>query len=491
MDLLGANFQVDGEMNGLPLLLLASTVGMDFGWQPAKDNPNMLEYIVQLSPEEIQLLNSGQEELFSGIPQELKGRIDRVVIRMGREKLPQVPSLEKLRTMASVAGNPSILNAGGSATGTSLSVPSMGVGSALSPVGGGLSTIDPPRTLEPPRNLSTFPGSNSPAPTPPLNYPGNYDLLGSGLYEDMLRQGTMPPGTSTSGTLADSGSGIPAMNVSQLGASGGGSPPSGLSGGSTLPTDPRITYAPPSNLGSPHSPTTPPNNNAILPRDNNGTFLGGGSAASGGGSVLPSGGQTLPAGGWTPANPQLANTQPTNNQGIGGNLGPRGTATGSPVGFNSNSVSGNTLGGNPQMLNPNNGSFVNNTASGNPQFSGMGNNSAANPNRGGVAGGGATGGGALNSNFGTNPTLIASSNTSNTPLGASSSVADDEASPSAAVTDEANAPAAMSNSNWEKVLQILFILSVVMNFYLGVHLHKLVLRYRTLLASVRASTTGA
>ena len=62
-------------MNGLPLLLLASTVGMDFGWQPAVDNPNMLEYIIQLSPEEVQLLNSGKEELFSGIPQTPAGTL--------------------------------------------------------------------------------------------------------------------------------------------------------------------------------------------------------------------------------------------------------------------------------------------------------------------------------------------------------------------------------------------------------------------------------
>jgi hypothetical protein len=77
-------------------------------------------------------------------------------------------------------------------------------------------------------------------------------------------------------------------------------------------------------------------------------------------------------------------------------------------------------------------------------------------------------------------------------LGASSSFDDDELSASAdkaETTDETSA--AISASNWEKVLQILFILSVVLNFYLGVHLHKLLLRYRTLLSSVRASATIA
>lgn len=107
--------------------------------------------------------------------------------------------------------------------------------------------------------------------------------------------------------------------------------------------------------------------------------------------------------------------------------------------------------------------------------------------------------------FGTNPTLIASSNTGShsagvNPVGsgsgtggqgASSALEDDELSASADKAETAETSNALSASNWEKVLQILFILSVVLNFYLGVHLHKLLLRYRTLLSSVRASATVA
>lgn len=476
-------------MNGLPLLLLATTVGMDFGWQPAVDNPNMLEYIIQLSPEEVQLLNSGKEELFSGIPQELKGRIDRVVIRMGREKLPQEPSLEKLRTMAAVGGNPSILNAGGSAAGTPLAAPSIASSSPLSSAGG-LATIDPPRTLP------SFGSSGSPAPAPPITYNGNYDVLGSGAYEDLLRRGTMPPNTlpdvGNASNIADN-TGIPAVPVNQLGNGGTG----------TLPTDPRTTFSGAGTGGFANVPTTPPSNNpAILPRDNAGAGFvpQGGMAGTAGGNLLPggnNGGSTLPAGGWGSANNTASGANP-----------PRGTATGAPVGFNNNSMAGNTLGNNPNILPSGNGSNFNNApvtmASNTGGYTGGG---AQYPPTGGNVGGTSTGagfGGAGNTNqptrlppggntqFGTNPTLIASSSSGNNAQGASSSFEDDELSPSEKkdATEDAEV-AAVSASNWEKVLQILFILSVVLNFYLGVHLHKLLLRYRTLLSSVRASATVA
>lgn len=477
-------------MNGLPLLLLASTVGMDFGWQPAVDNPNMLEYIIQLSPEEVQLLNSGKEELFSGIPQELKGRIDRVVIRMGREKLPQEPSLEKLRTMAAVGGNPSILNAGGSAAGTSLGAPPT-LGNAP-PLGaqGGLATIDPPRTLP------SF-GSGSPAPAPPITYSGNYDALASGAFEDLLRRGTMPPNTlapsnSTSivERMSDNG-GIPAVPVNQTGAGGAGS---------TLPTDPRSSFAGGGFSGG-NAPTTPPSNSNIFPREGAGTgFVGASGAntpAAANNPILPAGngqGTTLPAGGWgsTAANP------------------PRGTNTGAPVGFNNNSVAGNSLGNNPSLLaqgnggnfgNPpvtmasNQGNFGGAPANYPPTGSNMGTGNLGNGNTGGfVASGNGGNSGRLpsggGSNFSTSPTLVASSNPSGS-LGASSSFEDEDVSPSEKTEAGDETETSISASNWEKVLQILFILSVVLNFYLGVHLHKLLLRYRTLLSSVRASATVA
>jgi hypothetical protein len=215
-----------------------------------------------------------------------------------------------------------------------------------------------------------------------------------------------------------------------------------------------------------------------LPREgNNGGFFGAnGNSASGNNLNGNNGGANLPAGGWGSAtNPASTAANP-----------PRGTSAGAPVGFNNNSMAGNTLGNNPNILPSNNGANFNGSpvtmASNNGGFIGA-------PTQYPPSGG--------NTQFGTNPTLIASSNSGNNlpgsgSLGASSSFDDDELSASAdkaETTDETSA--AISASNWEKVLQILFILSVVLNFYLGVHLHKLLLRYRTLLSSVRASATIA
>jgi len=456
-------------MNGLPLFLLASTVSMDFGWQPAVDNPNMLEYIIQLSPEEVQLLNSGKEELFSGIPQELKGRIDRVVIRMGREKLPQEPSLEKLRTMAAIGGNPSILNAGGSAGGTTLSAPpSLASTAPLSPQGG-LTTIDPPK------RLPSFSSNNNITPAPPIAYGGNYDLLASGVYEDLLRQGTMPPTTQPYNVTPppinppDSfagNTGIPAIPVAQSGTT---NPPS------ILPTDPRLS-----------PPATNPSSTAntpIFPK------LNGGNTA-------------LPAGGWasTSGNPQ--------NPAITGGDPPRTPQNGAAVGFNNNSLTGNNLGNNPSILpSGSNSNFVNSPAmtanngggfnAPQTQYLPSGGNNFANNQGNGYAGADNSilpnrlQPGNNNGQFGTSPTLIASSNPANGSAGITPSSEGEDISPSETndLSDEKAAIA--STSNWEKVLQILFILSIVLNFYLGVHLHKLLLRYRNLLSSVRASTTVA
>lgn len=456
-------------MNGLPLFLLASTVSMDFGWQPAVDNPNMLEYIIQLSPEEVQLLNSGKEELFSGIPQELKGRIDRVVIRMGREKLPQEPSLEKLRTMAAVGGNPSILNAGGSAGGTNLSAPpSLASTTPLSPQGG-LTTIDPPRTLP------SFSSNINTTPVVPIAFGGNYDLLASGVYEDLLRQGTMPPPTqpynanpppiNPPDSLAGN-NGIPAIPVVQSGTT---NPPS------ILPADPRL--APPAT-----TPNNPPNA-PIFPKLNGGNT-------------------TLPAGGWASTSGNIQNP-PAN----GGNP-PRTPQSGAAVGFNNNSLAGNTLGNNPSILpSGSNGNFVNAPATTSTNGAGFnapptqylpsgGNNFANNPGNGyaGVDNSilpNRIQPGNNNGQFGTSPTLIASSNPGSGSAGITPAMEDEDVSPSETNDLNDEKAALASASNWEKVLQILFILSIVLNFYLGVHLHKLLLRYRNLLSSVRASTTVA
>jgi hypothetical protein len=105
-------------MNGFKILLLlvastqvASTqvawaqaeVGKerDYGWA-INQADGVLEYIVQINPEKLLAMQqrsvkfpSGQETV-SNMPRELVGRASRVVVRIGNEILPRVPSLEQL-----------------------------------------------------------------------------------------------------------------------------------------------------------------------------------------------------------------------------------------------------------------------------------------------------------------------------------------------------------------------------------------------------------
>jgi hypothetical protein len=463
-------------MNGIPLLLLATTVGMDFGWQPASDNPNMLEYIVQLSPEEIQLLNTGKEELFSGIPRELKGRIDRVVIRMGREKLPQTPSLEQLRMTASVAGNPSILQAGGSNQGSPVVPSTPPVGTSPPANATGFSTIDPPKIL-PSTPLTTTgspPAFASPATSPAS---GSYDLLGSGAYEDLLK--TQAANASTGGPL------LPSNPSSFTNAA-----PSSINGssGQLLPSTVAGAAAPPTGTFSSAAIGAPNTTGQILPRDPVPT--------TGVQNPFPSTSanpNNLPNGGWASVNPAATGANGTNRP---------------PQGSVFNNFANGNMGNNPQIF-PTGSVQGNNPLPNNPQA----NNTVAynsNPQTQGYASGNINPAGNNNppqynnqpntppsTNWGP-PPAVNGNNTSfvsdrvPNPNGGLLNRVDNEESLSDKVAAEtAKVDAATSElkrSGWENILQVLFLLSIVVNFYLGVLMHKLVMRYRNLLASVRTSS---
>ena len=467
-------------MNGIPLLLLATTVGMDFGWQPASDNPNMLEYIVQLSPEEIQLLNTGKEELFSGIPRELKGRIDRVVIRMGREKLPQTPSLEQLRMTASVAGNPSILQAGGNNQGSPVLPSTPPVGASPSANATGFSTIDPPKILpSSPLNTAGSPPAFTSPTAPPAN--GSYDLLGSGAYEDLLK--TQAANVSTGGQLLPTN---PNTYTNPPPSSNGGS------SGQLLPSTLAGATAPPSGTFSSAVSGNPISSDQILPRDP--------APPAAGQNAFPSTSanpNNLPNGGWASVNPAATGVNPAAN---GSNRPPQGSV------FN-NFANGN-MGNNPQIF-PNGSVQGNNPLPNNPQS----NNTIAynsNPQAQGYASGNINPAGnnhpplfnnqpnpSPNTNWGP-PPAVNGNNTSfvsdrgpNPNGGLVNRVDDEESLSDKVVAETAKVDAAASElkrSGWENILQVLFLLSIVVNFYLGVLMHKLVLRYRNLLASVRTSS---
>jgi hypothetical protein len=72
-------------MLAIPLLLAASTMGVDYGWQRTADG--QWEYIVQVEPALLQNLAEG-ESIVSTMPAEMDG-VRRVVLKVGTEALPR------------------------------------------------------------------------------------------------------------------------------------------------------------------------------------------------------------------------------------------------------------------------------------------------------------------------------------------------------------------------------------------------------------------
>jgi hypothetical protein len=67
----------------------------DFGWQISEDG--VLEYIVQVTPQDAQIMMTKQLENPSDMPPELVGRATRIIFRIGTSVLPRTPSLEEIK----------------------------------------------------------------------------------------------------------------------------------------------------------------------------------------------------------------------------------------------------------------------------------------------------------------------------------------------------------------------------------------------------------
>lgn len=105
-------------MNGIKLLLLLMASAQvkagtesDFGWA-VNDKDGALEYIVQINPDKKRAMEqrsvafpNGQENV-SDMPAELVGRASRVVVRFGTEILPREPSLQELERMPRLFSQP-------------------------------------------------------------------------------------------------------------------------------------------------------------------------------------------------------------------------------------------------------------------------------------------------------------------------------------------------------------------------------------------------
>ena len=72
-------------MNGMLLLVAATSVGIDFGWEPGDDG--QLEYIIQIEPSLLEVMKSGavlSSEVFPDAP-----RVRRFRIQVGTDALPR------------------------------------------------------------------------------------------------------------------------------------------------------------------------------------------------------------------------------------------------------------------------------------------------------------------------------------------------------------------------------------------------------------------
>jgi len=101
-------------MLAIPLLLAASTLGVDYGWRRTADG--QWEYIVQVEPALLQNLVEG-ESIVSTMPSEMDG-VRRVVLKVGTETLPR-DRMPEVRRMAATTG--------GDTSGQSSSVPATAV----------------------------------------------------------------------------------------------------------------------------------------------------------------------------------------------------------------------------------------------------------------------------------------------------------------------------------------------------------------------------
>jgi len=78
-------------MGAAPVLIMLAAIGVDYGWQPdgtTSTRGDNIEYIVQISPDQLQQLQS-IGEITSSIDPAVQNRVSRIVVRVGTAKLPR------------------------------------------------------------------------------------------------------------------------------------------------------------------------------------------------------------------------------------------------------------------------------------------------------------------------------------------------------------------------------------------------------------------
>ncbi len=74
-------------MCGVTACLMASMLGVDYGWRPAEGGG--LEYIIQIEPEMLEDFSLGYD-VFSDVPAEVRGKIRSYRITVGKERPPRI-----------------------------------------------------------------------------------------------------------------------------------------------------------------------------------------------------------------------------------------------------------------------------------------------------------------------------------------------------------------------------------------------------------------
>jgi hypothetical protein len=93
------------------LLIMLAAVGVDYGWQPdgtTSPRGDNVEYIIQIPPDQLdQIKTIG--EITSSIDPEIQGRISKVIVRVGTDKLPR--DAGRAATVAAASGSSARSNA--------------------------------------------------------------------------------------------------------------------------------------------------------------------------------------------------------------------------------------------------------------------------------------------------------------------------------------------------------------------------------------------
>lgn len=96
-------------MGATPVLIMLAAVGVDYGWQPdgtTSSRGDNIEYIVQISPDQLQQIKS-IGEITSAIDPSVQGRVSRIVVKGGTDPLPRIAGRSiALETASTVNSRP-------------------------------------------------------------------------------------------------------------------------------------------------------------------------------------------------------------------------------------------------------------------------------------------------------------------------------------------------------------------------------------------------